>query len=242
MVHNINEIRERFSNLIYKLDTDYRFSDYLDADSPEDFEWSWNEYDDAADHLGIWTGSGATKIVIGDEYRDSVIKFQLPYHCREFNYCAREVEVYNEAVKHGFGDQFAWSAHLFDYTFEVGGDVVTVPFYVMEYCQCGYDSIDDEMYEWHYTKYRTELGLEDCDATRSKYNTVKYNKDLGERMMEWACSVWNLPYANGGIAKFMRDMYINDIHCGNWGWIGDRLVLVDYSGYGEYYSGRDIDY
>ena len=102
--------------------------------------------------------------------------------------------------------------------------------------KCSWDELDGA-YWW-----RTELGLEDCDATRSKYNTVKYNKDLGERMMEWACSVWNLPYANGGIAKFMRDMYINDIHCGNWGWIGDRLVLVDYSGYGEYYSDRDIDY
>ena len=245
MEHNMAELRERFGNLLDALCRNFKLGDYIDGSCPEDVECNWEEYSDAADHLGIWTGSGCTKLVIGDDNCDYIIKFS-PYEY-DYDYCAREVEIYNEAVRAGHADKFAWCAKLFDYEFN---DWYTLPVYVMEWCQCSYDMIDDEMDDWHYTKYCSSHHTEKNDDMFEKYlnSDERCHKDYGERMMEWAYSVWGLDYNApvdpevDTIAKFMRRMFINDIHAGNWGWHNNKLVLVDYSGYGENEQARTIDY
>ena len=242
MAHNIMELRERFGNLLDALCGDFGLGNYVDGGScPEDIECNWEGFDDAADHYGIWTGSGATKLVIGDDNCDYIIKF-----CPNpdmMDYCEREVEIYEEAVRAGYADKFAWCAKLFDYDFN---DSICLPVYVMEWCQCSYDMIDDEMDDWHYTKYCSDLGVEKGDEVFTQYCSEGRNdKDYQERMMEWAYSVWGLDYHNGddyAFCNFMKEMYINDIHAGNWGWCNNKLVLVDYSGYGECFSCRSIYY
>ena len=243
MEHNIEALRERFGNLLDALCDDFGLGRYIDGSCPEDIECEWEGYNDAADHYGIWTGSGCTKLVIGDDNCDYIIKF-CPFHS-DFDYCAREVEVYEEATRAGYADKFAWCAKLFDYDFN---ESFCLPVYVMEWCQCSYDMIDDEMDDWHYTKYCSSHGItkgEDdayeryCDSRND--NSVEFD----ERMMEWAYSVWGLDYHNPehyGFCRFMRDMSINDIHSGNWGWCNNHLVLVDYSGYGENFAARSINY
>ena len=246
MTHNINALRERFGKILDELCRNYKFVDYLEDCTPEDIECSWDEYDYAVENLGIWVASGATKFVIGDGTNDYIIKIQPPCissdeDCGDFDYCAREVEVYNEAVKEGFEDKFAWTAKLFDYDFS---DCLTIPVYVMEWCKCDYDFIDDEMDEWHFTKYRTERGLEDTDEVRETYYSKgRYDKDYSERMLEWVHSVWGGEYDPASdFIKFMRRMFINDIHAGNWGWHGNTIVLTDYSGYGSNFDARSLHY
>lgn len=243
MEHNMEALRERFGKLLDTLCNDFGLCDYVDGRCPEDIDCEWEGYNDAADHLGIWTSTGATKFVIGDEDCDYIIKF-CP--CSgDFDYCAREVEVYEEAVRAGYADKFAWCAKLFDYDFNGS---FCLPVYVMEWCQCGYDQIDDEMDDWHYTKFCTSNGLKktDDDAWDKYYDSKDRCRNWSERLMEWAYDCWgldfNAPSMGDSIADFMRKMYINDIHPGNWGWHDNKLVLVDYSGYGECFSCRSIDY
>ena len=241
MAHNIEALRERFGHLLDVLCKDYKLGYYIDGACAEEIECNWEGYNDAADHYGIWMSSGATKFVIGDDDCDYIIKF-CP-NGSDYDYCGREVEVYEEAVCAGYADKFAWCAKLFDYKFN---DCYTLPVYVMEWCQCSYDMIDDEMDDWHYTKYCSSHGIEKSDDAIIAYdNEGRCEKDYDERMMEWAYSVWGLDYHNPehyDFCRFMRGMSINDIHAGNWGWCDNRLVLVDYSGYGENLACRSINY
>ena len=246
MAHNMVELRERFHNLLDTLCDKYHLGAYVNGDTcAEDLDCTWEDYNDAADHLGIWTASGCTKFVIGDDNCDYIIKF-CP--CNEgYDYCAREVEIYEEAVRAGYADKFAWCAKLFDYDFN---GYTNLDVYVMEWCQCSYDMIDDEMDDYHFTKYCTSHNIDKkADGAYDEYNSkARYSSDYDERMMEWAYSVWGLDYnapvapETDTIAKFMRRMFINDIHAGNWGWCNNKLVLTDYSGYGDCETCRSINY
>ena len=243
MKHNIVELRDRFKRLLDTLCNEYNLGEYIDGRCSEDLDCEWQGYNDAAAHLGIWTGSGSTKFVIGDDNCDYIIKFSPNEF--DFDYCAREAEVYEEAVRAGYADKFAWCAKLFDYDFN---ESFNLPVYVMEWCQCSYDMIDDEMDDWHFTKYCSSHNIDKkSDNAFEDYIDSKNSDDYNysERMMEWAYSVWGLDYHNGddyAFCNFMKKMYINDIHAGNWGWCNNHLVLVDYSGYGDNYNERSIDY
>ena len=247
MKHNIEALRERFYNLFDRLMNEYALNEAINEGSPEDIVDYWHGMCRAESELNIWVGTGCTKFVIGDDDCDYIIKFQPPYitpEDGEYDYCAREVEIYNQAVVEGFADKFAWCAKLFDYDTEDG----VLPVYVMEYCQCSYDAISDDMDDWHYSNYCTSRHIDKSDEAYNEYDNTKYDRDFDERMMEWAYNVWGLDYnapVEPGvktIAQFMREMYINDIHCGNWGWCHNKLVLTDYSGYGGVMSGREINY
>ena len=245
MVHNIDALKVRFKQLLDNLCDNYNFAYYLEKEeSPEDIYCEWNEFNEAANNYGLWCGTGATKFVLGDDDCDYVIKIQPPYVDSDFDYCAREVEVYNAAVEAGYADKFAWTAKLFDYDFS---DSICLPIYVMEWCQCSYDMIDDEMDDWHYTKYCSSTGIsKGDDDAYEKYCDSREQSDVSysERMIEWAFSVWGLDYDSEDyeFCRFMQKMFINDIHAGNWGWCNNRLVLVDYSGYGADLNARSLYY
>ena len=240
MEHNVAELRERFHNLLDTLCNKYGLGEYINGSCPEDVDRSWEGYSDAAEHLGVWTGCGCTKLVIGDDNCDYIIKFCT---CNGFDYCAREVEIYEEAVRAGYADKFAWCAKLFDYEFN---DCHILPVYVMQWCQCSYNMIDDEMDDWHYTRFCSSNGItKGDDDAYERYADSRDNCDetYSERMLEWAFYCWGGEYSSSSdFVIFMRNMFINDIHAGNWGWCNNRLVLVDYSGYGENYDERSINY
>ena len=54
MEHNMEALRERFSNLLDALMHDFNLEKYIYEGSPEDIDCSWDEQQDAADHYGIW--------------------------------------------------------------------------------------------------------------------------------------------------------------------------------------------
>ena len=243
MAHNIVELRGRFKRLLDTLCEKYNLAEHIEND-PEDLWNDWEEYYDAVNDCGIWASTGCTKFVIGDDNNDYIIKFQPPCVENEgYDYCGREVEIYNAAMENGFEDKFAWTDYLFDYHFN---DNICIPVYVMEWCQCSYDMIDDEMDDWHYTRFCSSNGItKGDDDAYERYTDSRDNCDetYSERMLEWAFDCWGGEYSSSSdFVIFMRNMFINDIHAGNWGWCNNRLVLVDYSGYGEDYNERSINY
>jgi hypothetical protein len=237
MEHKIFEIRDKFKGILDTLVSDYGFSEaVLNSDGPEDIFANWKDAEDAEEKLGLWFGTGATKFVIGVCDYDFVLKFTM---CG-YDYCEREVDIYNAALEEGFEKAFAWAGYLFDYDF---GDV-TVSMYAMERCDCDDCQISDDICEFEYREYCTTNGLIDNSENREKFYCERDYDAHDETVMDWACEHWGIERCTNKrtVVDFMREMYINDIHCGNWGWSGNRLVLVDYSGYGSDLYDRNIRY
>ena len=237
MKHNIVEIRSMFKEIIDTLVNDYGFGEaIIESDSPEDLYGVWEKAMEAEVQLGLWFGNGATKFVIGVCDYDYVLKFT---RCK-YDYCKREVETYNAAEGEGFEDAFAWTAHLFDYDI----DGITIPMYVMERCDCDDCAIGDDICEFEFREYCTTNGLVDNSENREKFYCERDYDAHDETVMDWACEHWGVERCSNErtVVDFMREMYINDIHSGNWGWSGNRLVLVDYSGYGDCLYDRTIRY
>ena len=40
--------------------------------------------------------------------------------------------------------------------------------------------------------------------------------------------------------EFLDEHHVNDLHCGNWGYDDNRLVLTDYAGFGEFKDRSDL--
>lgn len=133
------------------------------------------------------------------------------------DYCAQEVKNYERAVESGYAEYFAASYKLMD----CEGTAV----YIQEKASCSFDkcdeiffnsassSVDKEEFEDedNYYSYVNDLVDEftDDDAAEAMFGTVVHN----------------------GLLAFMYDYHITDLHQGNFGFIGKRPVLVDYSGY-----------
>ena len=237
MEHKIFEMRSKFKGILDTLVNEYNFAQaVLNSDSPEDIFCNWEEAEDAENKLGLWFGTGATKFVIGIPDCDYVLKFTM---CG-YNYCQREADIYSAAVAEGFDGAFAACYHLFDYV--IGK--LDVPMYAMECCDCDDCAIGDDIYEFEFREYCTTNGLMDNSETREKFYCERDYDAHDETVMDWACEHWGVERCTNErtVVDFMREMFINDIHCGNWGWSGDRLVLVDYSGYGSDLYDRNIRY
>ena len=205
MLHNIDALKVRFTNLLDTLCREYNFAENIVDGEPEEVWDNWEQYDDACEALNIWCATGATKFVIGDDHCDYIIKIQPP--CVDgMDYCAREVAVYNAAVVNGFEDKFAWTAKLFDFHFN---DSICLPVYVMEWCQCSYDMIDDEMDDWHYTNYCSYHCLEKGDEAYNEYNSALDGRErnYSVMMLEWAFDMWGGEYTGDNeFIQFMRKM------------------------------------
>jgi hypothetical protein len=227
-------VKERYSRILDKVFVDLEFYEHFDGcgDNPEYALEDWNKYAQFEEVCGdeCWLANGCSRIVIGDGYNDYVIKFQVP-GC-DIPYCADEVKIYEDAVRAGYGDKFAWCAKLMDY---VCGKY-TVPIYVYEYAECGYDEVSDKSYEYHYNAFCEQEGINpDDEESRDRWSeedNCEYNSQEG--MIEFAISLWGLLGNEGKrFRKFLYDHHVNDLHPGNWGYRGTELVLTDYSGYGE---------
>lgn len=131
--------------------------------------------------------------------------------CYDWDYCLVEVERYDKAMKAGIADLFART--------EIYGEVKGHPVYIQEkadpFC-CGNHKI--------HTAARRQ-------KTRNKVYSLGYevfNED-------WLTDV--LDYFGEEIflklLSFIKKENINDLHTGNLGYIGDRPVIFDYSGYNE---------
>lgn len=244
MIHNIERVREQYRGLLDKMVERGFAKAVCEACCSEDIPWEWgrNYNGDIFDELDIWMSCGATRCCFGfNNDTEYVAKFQLDGE--ECDYCAREAQISRRAEQYGFGDFFAKSEHLLDYTLKHDKTTKTISVYVMEWCCCSYDTVSDNSYNYHYAKFCEDNNLDaSSDDSRDLFSDEEErrasddeNSESNFGMIEYAKSTWGIideKFLHDFI-EFMRDWEINDLHAGNWGYKGDKLVMVDYGGYGD---------
>lgn len=250
MIHNIERVREQYRGLLDKM-VEHGFAKVIcDGCCTDNIAYNWEECEETMDELDMWMSYGATRCCLGlNADTEYVIKFQLDEDgC---DYCAREATISRHAEQCGFGDYFAKCEPLFNYTFTYGDNNKKIEVYVMEWCYCSYDDVSDDSYNYHYTKFCEDNNLDaSSDDSRDLFSDEEdrrasddENSESNFGMIEYAKSTWGVTDEQFiyDLIEFMRDWEINDLHAGNWGYKGDKLVMVDYGGYGIIEE-RNLDY
>lgn len=216
---NFKELQSKFTGVLDYLVEEYNFELFLDSGDRGDF-YCWRDgYTDGYCLEDMTFYCGATKVVIVFDEEDYVLK--IPFSSENIDYCYEEFRNYVEAKRYGLEEYFAACYKLMNYH--------DTPIYIMERCDC-----DDEK--------TGETIAEALSPLREK----NYDLDDEEGYYDFTCEVYDdeesvmefLTYTFGEkestrLFAFCSRNEINDLHAGNIGWIGDRLVLTDYSGYGD---------
>ena len=125
---------------------------------------------------------------------------------------------------------------FFDVDFDGKKELLIITIYAMERIECGYDNISDDSYNYHYAEFCREKGLDPADdeSREAYYDDREYDESDEEGMVVYAVSTWGGKWNDyAELFKFMKEHYINDMHAGNWGYRGGKLVMCDYGGFGS---------
>lgn len=186
-------------------------------------------YDDNRNCMpaGLQIACGVTRLVIWDEYCDYVIKIAFTDLYEKYN--KHEVEVYAAAVEEGLEENFAW-CDCYIQPCE-SDDFWSAGVYVMEYLDGNSEEVSDRAWDYEYKQY-----CEEHDYDSSSYDYADdfndwYYDDEDQSLMNFFLSQVENKVACK-IGKFISKFNINDLHCGNFLFRGDRLVICDYAGYG----------
>ena len=180
------------------------------------------------------------EICYGSEYRFE--KFEYADHDSgigsSWDYCEQEEIIYNRAVALGIGDMFAGTVKI--------ADVHNYPIYASEraesYSQVDYGSTSSSETVRHifsainqHDAEESELYqigeqfMEECEETEEFSSPDRMNLEFLGYMINY--------YGKGKVrtlCEFLFENRLNDFHSSNVGFIGDRPVLIDYSGFFEY--------
>lgn len=212
--------REYYLNIIEGLKKDYFFEEFLSGSKSYN-DW-WHDHEEELSGLGLRLACGCCREVFYCDSWDFVFKRSYD---DEVDSCANELYIYEKAKKLGLDSVLA--ACCFVGSFPCG-DI-----YAMEKCRCDEESMSSLSYDLQYSKFCEEEGYdEDDDEARDRFS-VEY--ELQEAMFELAATRWGGEFASR-VEHFFYENYVNDCHCGNWGWreSDGALVIVDYAGYGSY--------
>ena len=177
-----------------------------------DDEGFYSAFENRVDSEKFFVDNGAVKYCIFSSlFEDYVVKF-----CPErFDYCEREYTNYLAAVEHKLEAFFPCTDFL--------GEINGMNFYLQEKAYCDPESVSDILYETLRENW-------ECDEETSECQIAE----------EIICAIDNLEddecvqmlYNTEELLEFLCDYCINDLHPGNFGYIDDRLVIIDFSGYG----------
>lgn len=160
---------------------------------------------------GFWAASGATKVCFGHvDFPNWVIKVGYTEKVK-FDYARKENEIYTKAVAAGLEYYFPETKLLGIY----GGR----PFFIQQCAECVEHAISSEWYERLRSRY--EEDEEEYDPNEL-WDEIDYLDDW-ERAM--------LLFGNEDLCNFLSDNGVNDLHEGNFGYVGDHIVIVDFSGF-----------
>ena len=151
---------------------------------------------------------GACKGVIVFEDADYVIKFD--YYGSE-SYCKLEANNYADAVEAGLARYFA------ETRFECEIDGIT--FTVQEKCDCDEGAVYNSLGRYVRSTYEDEGSEYNEHDIWSEVDCL-FDEGRAYEMFE-----------DAALAHFICSHYINDLHQGNFGFIGERLVMTDFSGF-----------
>lgn len=154
-----------------------------------------------------------------DEENETYVnsKFSNPYDWEDCDYCWIESRVYEKAVEAGVADFFAP-------TIPIGNTGVYIQ-----------PRADREVARTDWDKFLNGTG-------RSRYE-MRFGSDAFEKLRKELrldivsrsiFSYWldNMSYVQlEKLGQFLHKYCINDLHNGNIGWFGDKILLFDYSGF-----------
>jgi hypothetical protein len=161
----------------------------------------------------ITYGWGVSKLVIIDEDNDWVLK--IPFCDKSCDYCEIEAENYQKAVKEGVEEPFAECYFLMEYE--------GAPCYIMEKINCDEQAIESDFYEIGSEKLSGQMSEDEISDYLGSMDT----DEILDQLLEFYYEAGFLQKINA----FLSVNSINDLHTGNLGYRGDKLVFVDYSGY-----------
>ena len=230
----LNEMRNEYTKILDTLCADYDFARAIFASySGDSVRCNWAQDEEAAYDLGLRFSGGATRMMIHKVGLPYVIKFAIEpqFGC---DFCSDEINTYKQAEAAGVADIFAWCEHLMDYTFSDGGKERTVNVMIMEECFCYEDSVSNDTFRYHYYRFCEENNLVDDEDSREQFWDEGPDPDCDDGILSYAVSTVGFSHnEQERLIEVLDACGVNDLHCGNWGYIGDRLVMIDYAGYGS---------
>ena len=165
-----------------------------------------------SDEVMVSINYGATKLVITISEANNWV-FKIPLHDYKSNYCQLEVEIYEMAQKENISEFFAPCYFLENYD--------GVEIYVMARADVTYGRLYSDLYERLSNEGRT-----DEEATE----ILEEVEDCSE-YVEWLFPYYANCEKFEALSNFLEDAGVNDLHSGNIGYINDRVVFIDYSGF-----------
>lgn len=178
---------------------------------------------------GMWWNCGASRIVIGDEMENYVLKIASTQNYEKYN--QREVEVYQRAVEEGLEDNFAWCAcYLEPYT----EDGVYLPgIYVMERLDGNEDEVRDSAWVYGYQQYCKVYNwlYKDLSHASDYNNWSGRNYEDDDDLLDYLTSFIKESDMIRKFYCFIEDERVDDLHCGNFLFRNERLVICDYAGW-----------
>lgn len=161
--------------------------------------------------MGFWGSGGASKICIGhDDLDDWVIKvgYTEKVSC---DYATVEYNIYCKAEIAGLDYYFPETVYLGEF----GGRA----FYVQAYADCDSGMVSSDWCDRLSAQYDEDGEEYDID---SLYDVIDEMDDD-----EKIC----LCFGNAKLADFLMENNVSDFHEGNFGYLGDHMVIVDFSGW-----------
>lgn len=146
-----------------------------------------------------------------DDYDFVFYPFDYARTKDHWDYCNDEVEIFKKAEAAGVSSFFA-RTDFYGYSKD------NYPIYIQERCEVfGNVDVDDK-----YKNLSKEV----------KTSASKVSSELPEEWIALAIEYFGQELTDKFLA-FVEDEYIDDLHYDNFGFIGDRPVLIDYSGYND---------
>ena len=164
---------------------------------------------------------GASKLVMifdyDDEYSNEYV-VKIPFGYTTMDYCEEEVKTYNSVLYEfeDFKDYFAecWRAGTVEVK-DRDGFLNHIPVYIMRRADVNKNKVSSSSYEfWINDGGKPEYYNPEEDEEIINCFKNYYGKSLGE-----------------DIEEVIDTLEINDLHDGNVGFIEDRPILIDYSGF-----------
>ena len=159
----------------------------------------------------VYVASGASKVVFWTEESDSV--FKMGFNKLRRDYCGLEAEYFAEAKQLGLDEFFAATEFVMYCN--------NIRVYVAERAEVSFERLSSDLYE----------KLESSGMKESKIWDTINEADSCCEFLDWLVPYYADNDKAEELFNFLNESDINDLHSGNIGYIGDRLVLIDYSGY-----------
>lgn len=208
-------IKETAIKILTELNDNCGFDEVIENFERDTFEeWLGSSYDTVTifQNSTVTMTDGATKVVFWEDGSDVVFKMGF----REFgeDYCETEAENFQKAKDAGLDKFFASTEYLTTFR--------GIKVYVSERAEVSYEKLSSDLYS-----HLKESGYEDREID-NYIDEVDNDNEFFEELLPYYVDSDKLTQ---DLLYFIEVNRINDLHSNNIGYLGDRMVLIDYSGY-----------